>query len=382
MKLSKKKLIITLAIASSALFYLVTPSYLKNAVIYLFPGIDDYTIFSNRKIEIGNKVRPWKTADNYNKLKLKKKERETLENYKSIAYLIIKNDSILYEEYWDNYSNSSLSNSFSAAKSVVGLLIGAAIDDGYIKSIDQKVGEFIPEFNNPPNDKLKIKHLLTMSSGSNWDESYTSPTSLTTQAYYGNNITGLVSDLKITDVPGKYFSYKSGDTQLLSLVLKNATEKSLSDYASEKLWKPLGCEREALWSLDKNNGTEKAYCCLNSNARDFAKIGELVLKDGLINNKQIISKDFIQSATSPANYLIDSDDNKPVNHYGYQWWIINHEGDKIPYARGILGQYIFVLKKENAIVVRLGHKRSKNLIDHHPSDCYEYLTTAKRLLNK
>ncbi len=362
--------------------YLLMPFYLQQALIHLFPGIDDYPIFSNRIVKTGTNIRPWTEAQDFNKHSLFQAERDTLEKYQTIAYLIIQNDSIVYEEYWDNYSDTSRTNSFSAAKSIVSLMIGAAIDDGYINSVDQKVGDFIPEFKTPPNDVLRIKDLLTMSSGSNWDESYSNPISTTTQAYYGNNITELVTQLKIVDTPGKFFSYKSGDSQLLSLVLKNATGMTLSDYASKKLWQPLGAVQNALWSLDKENGDEKAYCCFNSNARDFAKLGELVIKDGKINNQQLISAEYIKQATSPASYLINETDNLPIDFYGYQWWILNDGTEQIPYARGIFGQYIFVLRNENAIVVRLGHKRSMAKIKHHPSETYQYLKTAKRILKE
>ncbi len=368
-------------IAILGLGYLLMPFYLKQTLLHLFPGIDDYPIFSNRIVHTSQSPSPWAEAQDYNKYTLLKPERDTLEKYKSIAYLIIQNDSIIYEEYWDTYSDTSHTNSFSAAKSIVSLLIGAAIQDDYIKSVDQKVGDFIPEFSITPNNSLTIKNLLTMSSGSNWDESYSSPLSMTTQAYYGNNITKLVSQLKIIETPGQYFSYKSGDTQLLSLVLKNATGKTLSDYASEKLWKPLGAEQNALWSLDKKDGDEKAYCCFNSNARDFAKLGKLILKNGKINNTQIIPSWYIEEATSPASYLTLKEEKIPLDFYGYQWWILNDGIEKIPYARGIFGQYIFVLRNEKAIVVRLGHNRSKAKIKHQPSDTYQYIKTAKRILN-
>ena len=182
--------------------YIFSPGYLKKSVIYLFPGIDDYQIFENREVG-NNNGNPWSVSNDYMKLGLNQEERDTLEAYKSVAYLIFQNDSIIYEEYWDGYDETSLSNSFSIAKSIVSLLIGAAIDDGYINSVEQHVGDFIAEFNSPPNDQLKIKDLLTMSSGLNWEESYSSPFSLTTQAYYGNNVNQLVKQLEVVETPGK-----------------------------------------------------------------------------------------------------------------------------------------------------------------------------------
>jgi len=218
-----------------------------------------------------------------------------------------------------------------------------------------------------------------MSSGSNWDESYTSPMSMTTQAYYGNDLQALAEEMHVVDEPGKYFSYKSGDTQLLSLIVKNATGKALGDYASEKLWQPMGAEHDALWCLDKKDGLEKAYCCFNSNARDFARFGKLVLNHGRFNGKQVISEKYITEATTPARYLLD-DEGKPLDFYGFQWWIVKSGGKYIPYARGILGQYIFAIPEKNAIIVRLGHTRSENYIAHHPCDVITYLEEGMKML--
>ncbi len=363
-----------------AFVYMLTPDYIKKALRYLFPGIEDYKIFYNREIISDNSI-PWSTAHDYMKAKLLKQERDTLEHYKTVAYLIVQNDSIVYEEYWDDFNKNSLSNSFSASKSIVSLLIGAAIQDGYIDNVNQSVSEFIPEFNNISHYKLCIKDLLTMSSGLNWNESYINPFSITTQAYYGENINELVLNLKLIETPGIEFKYLSGNSQLLAIIIENATRKSLSEYMHEKIWKPIGATNNALWSLDKKNGHEKAYCCLNSTARDFAKIGQFILNHGMINNKQIIPAEYIKNSITPAYQLIDNTSNKTVDFYGYQWWIINLNGKQIPYARGIMGQYIFAIEEKNAIVVRLGHKRSKNYINHHPTDTYNYLNTALRILN-
>ncbi|SMO71163.1 CubicO group peptidase, beta-lactamase class C family [Saccharicrinis carchari] len=367
----------TMLIASYALL----PAYLQNSIRYLFPGIQDHRIFENREVKANSPI-PWELASDYMQHSLLKSERDTLEHYKSVAYLIIQNNAIVYEEYWDGYGPGSLSNSFSAAKSIVGLLIGVAIDEGLIEDVEQAVGDFIPEYNTPPNKQLKIKHLLTMSSGLNWNESYANPFSITTKAYYGKKVNQLVKNLTVIETPGKEFHYKSGDTQLLSLILKKATGKSLSAYASEKLWTPLGAEKAALWSLDKNRGDEKAYCCFNSNARDFARLGKLILNNGMMNGKQLVPTKYIKESISPARHLVHHEDKKPVDFYGYQWWILHHEGDTIPYARGIYGQYIFALKNHNAVVVRLGHERNNRYINHHPAEIFSYVSTAKRILEE
>lgn len=358
--------------------FLMMPNYAKKAIIYQSAGIEDYTIFDNRTVKAGN-GRDWQLDSLFGKIEPDKETIAEIEAFDPVAFLVIKNEKIIYEKYWEKYSPESLSNSFSMAKSIVGLLIGAAIDDGYIKSVEQPVSDFIPEFRNEKNRDLRIKDLLTMSSGLNWDESYGSLFNKTTNAYYGSNIKDLIYSLEVEVKPGVSFKYLSGNTQLLAIVIEVATGKKVSDYVSEKFWKPMNAVHDALWCLDDENGMEKAFCCFNSNVRDFARWGQLILNNGTWYNDTLISPDFVRAATQPAD-LTDETGNK-INYYGYQWWIHDANGWKVPYMRGILGQYVFVIPEENAIVVRLGHKRSTDYKNHHPLDTYLYLETAKKLID-
>ena len=179
---------------------------------------------------------------------------------------------------------------------------------------------------------------------------------------------------KPTSEPGKKFEYLSGNTELLAFVLEKATGKKLSDYASEKLWKPMGASSNALWSLDHENGTEKAYCCINTNARDFARFGKLYLDSGRWNGKQLVNEQYVLNSIVPAD-LTNKEGNK-IDHYGYSWWLINYKGHQIFYARGILGQYVISIPDKNLVIVRLGHKRSKEKMGEHPKDVYLYIDAA------
>ncbi len=376
MKRFLKIIVIILIVLGIA--FLIAPSYLLKAIIYQYAGIDDQYKFDIRVVKAGKAI-PWKVSVNYNKYKLTDTIHKSIEAYKTIAYLVIQNDSIKYEEYWDHYSDSSVTNAFSATKSIISLLIGIAIDEGKIKSVDQKVIDFFPEFAEGYGKDLTIKNLLTMSSGLNWDESYGSPFSKTTQAYYGNDLKKLIMSLKVVEQPGKIFDYLSGNSQLLGFILEKATGKHLSDYASEKLWQPLGAEHDAIWYLDKKDGMEKSYCCFSSNARDFARIGQMVLDSGRYNGKQIISYQYLAQALTADTFLFDNN-KQAVDYYGYQWWIVDYNGMKIPFARGILGQYIFVIPQLNAVVVRLGHKRDSVYKNNMPLDVYTYLDAAMEVL--
>ena len=363
---------------SLVLIYFFLPGYVQTALIYQTADIDDYKIFENRTIEAAT-PQAWGNHPSYNSYELEEFERQELESYKPVAYLVIQDGQVLYEEYWDGYGKNSLSNSFSAGKSVVSLLIGIAKDEGYIQSLDQKIMEFIPEYDNPENKDLTIKDVLTMSSGLNWDEAYTTPFSMTTEAYYGTDLQGLIKSLKVIEKPGVRFDYLSGNTEVLAMVIQAATGKNISEYTSEKIWKKIGAEHDALWSLDKENGIEKAYCCFNSNARDFARFGQLVLNNGKWDSIQIISEEYLNEATSAANWL-EGEDGSPLWYYGYQYWIIKHKGMEIPYMRGILGQYIIPIKEKNAVIVRLGHDRDRTYTNFHPNDVYKYIDLGLKIL--
>lgn len=365
-------------IISIVILFFSTPHYLKEAVIHLFPDVDDYKIFYNRIVE----------TDETQSMVLSKSiidvdavNDDGFLEYSTLAYLIVQNDTIRYEKYWENFDSVSLINSFSMAKTIVSLLVGISIDLGKIATVDQKVYEFLPEFKNCNDSLLTIRDLLTMSSGLDWDEAYSSPFSKTTQAYYGNDLKSLHLNLDVVENPGQNFNYYSANTQLLSFIVEVANQKSLSSCASDFIWKKIGAEKDALWSLDDKGGEEKAYCCFNSNARDFAKIGLMVLHNGYFNGNQIVSSSYISEMIKPCNYLKD-ENGEEVDFYGYHIWLLRYKNQIIPYFRGILGQYIFIIPSENAVIVRLGKKRAAEKAGVHPIDVYFYLDEGMRILKK
>ena len=320
----------------------------------------------------------WPLHKQYNSVVIPDPWVDSLAKFNTVAYAIIKDSSLLLDAYWQGYDEASWSNSFSAAKSIIGFGILSAIDNGFIASLDQPVADFVPEFDNVTNQNLTIKDVMTMSSGLNWIESYSGLFNTTTESYYGRDLTKLIIDLKVVEEPGKVFRYKSGDTQLLSVVLRNATGMSVSDYISKYFWTPMHAEHDALWSLDDKDGVEKAYCCFNSNVRDFARWGQLMLNYGRWGEKQLISDELMHLALSPATHLVNENGNV-VDYYGYQVWMLDYKGYEVKYMRGILGQYVFAIPELNLVVVRLGEKRSNYKIGEHPADVTIYLDLAIEL---
>lgn len=273
-----------------------------------------------------------------------------LEDNKTVAFLIIKNDTIQYEKYFKGYEETSIVPSFSMAKSVVSILIGCAIDDGLIDSVDEPIIKYLPELNNKGFEKVKIKHLLQMTSGIKFNESYFNPFGDAASFYYGLNLRKLISKMKMQSEPGKKFEYSSGDSQLLGLILERSLKgTTVTSYLQEKLWTPLGMEFDASWSIDrKNNGLEKTFCCINARARDYAKLGKLYKNKGKWNGKQIVSEKWITQSTQK-----DTTEGS-VSYYQYQWWLPTPNEDFM--AQGILGQYIYVHPTKDLIIVRLGKK--------------------------
>ena len=382
-----------LIILVGAGIFVLLPSnyYVRRALTHWNPKIDQYTIFENRVVKAED-PNPWDFAPDVENKQIPREFEADFAKYKTVGFVVVQHNRIIFEQYWKNYSPLSLSNSFSMAKSVISLLIGCAIDDGKIKSVNQPVSDFLPQWTSYDGKVLTIKDLLTMSAGVEWDESYSSLFSKTTQAYYGNDLWKLTLTEKLIEKPGVRFNYQSGVTQILAFIVQKATGKNIADYASEKLWTPIQAEEDAQWSLDHKSGMEKAYCCLNSNARDFARLGQLILNKGMWNGQQVVDSNYIKEATTPATWLKYTPSVKgetkassvPCTFYGYQFWIANYRGVKISYMRGMLGQYIIAIPALDAVIVRLGKEKEKetNVEQNYNKDLEIWLNAGMEIINR
>ena len=333
--------------------------------------ISDYEYFDNREIANSN-PEPWPIHKNFNQfteteeLKVLNEQRETK------SFLVIKNDSIVFEKYYDGYDENSLSNSFSVAKSIVVSLMGKAIMEGKIKGLDQPVSDYFDEYKEGLASELTVGNLASMSSGMKWNEKYYSVINITSESYFTDDLRSVILRQKIIDKPGQSFRYSSGDTQLLAMVIEKATGTTLSDYLSEKFWKPMGAENNALWQLDSDNyGMEKAYCCIASTARDFARFGKLYINNGKWGNEIILDSSFVELATKPVF------DSSP--YYGYGWWLYNFEGKKVFTMNGHRGQFVISFPEENIIIVRQGSFNEKGRVSNNSGDLYKYISEGYKL---
>jgi CubicO group peptidase (beta-lactamase class C family) len=336
-------LLVVLAFATGNQYLLkgIWATYLHG---YKTASIDDKRFFSTRIIEAGE-PHPWPMAADHNRMQLSEELRQSLESTRSVAFLIARNGELMYEEYWDGYGEASRTNSFSMAKTITTMLAQCAIQDGYMQSWDQRVIEFLPDLIGEYADQVTLRHLSTMTAGLEFNEHYTNPFDITARLYYGPDSEELMlEDVPVYRAPGT-FEYQSGATQLLGLAVIKATGRTLSEYASEKLWRPLGATHDAVWHLDSRDGSELAFCCFNSNARDFARFGQLMLQKGNWNGRQLLDTAFVEMAVEPH----------AVPHYGHGFWLVEDAGLQVFYQRGILGQYIITIPELDLVVVRLGH---------------------------
>lgn len=342
-----------LAIVVLALVF--TSCQVGRFIFYNFADINDHKKFQSRPLTAPELSFHFETtnAGKFPKQLNGVSFDQYLEDNNTVAFLIIKNDTIQYEKYFKGYDKQSIVPSFSMAKSVTSILIGCAIDEGLIKSVDEPVTHYIPELTKNGFEKVTIKHLLQMTSAIDFNESYINPFGDAASFYYGLNLRKEISKMKLKGEPGRRFEYVSGNTQLLGLVLERSLKgKTVTTYLQEKLWTPLGMEYDASWSIDrKKNGLEKTFCCLNARARDYAKIGRLYKNKGNWNGKQIVSQKWVEESTK-----LDTAEGS-VDFYQYQWWIPNPNEDFM--AQGILGQFIYVHPAKDLIVVRLGKNEGK-----------------------
>ncbi len=267
------------------------------------------------------------------------------ENHEVRELLVIKNDTIQFNYRKDK--KQKLHSSYSMSKCVVSCLIGMAIDDGFIESEKQYVKEYLPELiKNKNSEKLKIKHLLNHTSG------IKSSLAMDARIYYGNDIQKEIEKVRFECAPGEYQNYLNINTQLLGIILEKAIGKSVSEYAKERLWYPIGISNEVMWSTDKK-GIEKAFCCISASALDYAKFGRLYLHGGLWNHKRILSEYWYNQSIKR-----DTSDGSSFN-FNYSWHIgLKKYGDFM--AIGLYKQHLYIYPEKGIIIV-LNNDRENQL---------------------
>ncbi len=352
-------------------------------------------IFNNREVKAGQ-PQPWATAPKlsfYAPLSVQEQSTEQSKIDQLVneagsegltSLLVIQNGVLTYEKYFREYGWETRQASMSVSKSVVSLLTGIALNQGKIKSLDDKVADYVSELVKDPRGKISIRQLLNMTSG--LEKINVSSNPLTQlqgsdlRLYAGNDLLQAVKKTPMTYRPGQRWQYSNAATALLGIVVAKATGQHLSDYFSQQLWQPLGAEQSALWNLDRAGGQEKGFLGLYITARDYARLGQLVLQQGQWQGQQLVPASYLKEAFSSQ-----TDQNGGVDYYGYSFWLRyntldygslknnpsgeNTFGDgllaeeinpvtirpkrNIISFEGYLGQYISIFPKTNTVIVAL-----------------------------
>jgi CubicO group peptidase (beta-lactamase class C family) len=328
--------------------------YFTRSIIYNDPGINDNKIMPVRKVKAGTPL-PLCSAPGCTSATIPDSLRKLLKHTGTAAFLVFRNDTIIYEYYGKGYSDSSLVNPFSATKSIVSILTGIALKEGKIKSLDEPICNYYPPYQKEGLNKITFKHLLCMSSGVNFKDDYLNPLGQTAQIYYGDDVRKLINSFTLEKEPGTEFRYKNCDPEILTLALENAVGMNMSDYASEKLWKPLGAGHDAEWIIDRpKTGVEKSYCCFHTNARDLARIGILYEHFGNWHGKQLVDSNYVKTSITPHH--LPNAKGHITNNNGYLWWMRPIPGIPNFSADGLKGQYVGVIPAKGLIFVRLGKR--------------------------
>jgi len=329
-------------------------------------------VFASRKVEAANKPfwfhKATSALDLGQTIELDSRKidandqplEEFLKEHKTLSFLIIRNDTILYQYFDPAKNDSSVVTSFSVAKAFVSGLVGIAISEGAIHGVNSSIVDYLPELKNQGFEAVTINHLLDHTSGIHYKETK-KKVGGSLEFYWGKDLSTDIFNIHPIYPPGKHFEYSNINTQLLGLILQRTTGQTISHYLQEKIWKPLGMEYPASWSLsnDDSTGVEKAFCCLNARTIDYAKFGRLYLNKGNWNGKQIIPEEWIRQT------LHASKTNGQRLTYHYNWGIGPKKYGSF-YAIGLYGQFIYVYPEKNVIIVRFG----KSDINYNPPFLY------------
>ena len=316
-----------------------------------YPAIED--VFRVATVKAGGKVRPLPWADKriddvgFEHDGRRFTTADYMAAYNVSGVLVLKDGKILMERYGMGRKPRDRWTSFSVAKSVTSTLVGAAIQDGKIRSLHEPVTTYLPELKGSAYDGVTVRQLLMMSSGVKWNEDYSDPNSDVARAggptgEPGNPILNYMRKLPRAHPPGTRFNYNTGETDLVGLMLARAVGKPISQYASEKLWKPYGMERDAIWMTDAQ-GAERGGCCMSMTLRDYGRVGQFILDGGKAGRRQVLPPDFVREAITPQIR-----EGAPEPGYGYFWWMRPQGGFE---ARGIYGQGILIVPEERLVVV-------------------------------
>ena len=348
-----KILAITIAIIFSTVYVLNLEYFIKGIRVVYLNGqttvfIDDLKYFDYETIKANDEKFPWNESENVVDTFSDEFEQINKE-FGTVAYIVIHKDTVIAEKYYKGYSSNSSSNSFSMAKTLVSMMMGKALELGYINSLDDKVVDYIPELKGEFASDVRIIDLATMTSGLDWDEGTSDPFSPVAKQYFVSDVEELMLNQPIIEKPGEKNHYSSGNTQLLSILIERASGIKTDKFFGDEIWSKINPDNDAYWQVDsKKRGNIKSFCCFHSNARDFSRLGKLYLNYGNWNGNQIIDSAFVKSSMKP---FLDNFDA-----YGIGLWLKKYKDLNVSLMSGHQGQYVIMIPEKELIITRLGQR--------------------------
>ena len=382
----------TLRAIAAFVFAAVLLSYLTN-YDYLWGGIretwlrgwenaqiDDLPFRDHvRTIPASSNPQPWPKGPNWGQVAPDEDGRTWLENSKTASFLVIQNDSLVYESYFKGHDVTTLTNSFSMVKSITAMAVGLAVNRGLVDE-QARLSEYLPRFAEGENADLTVQEVLQMRSNIPFGESYKDPFGFQAKAYYRDDNRTLLEPYRVEGTPGTTFHYQGGNTMLLAEMLDQVRDGNLSEDIANGLWEQMGAEHDAFWGLDgdpSEGAVERSFAQYYATTRDFARFGQLLLDTGAWKGQQLLPRDFTERMITPIERLTDEVDTE---FYGYQIWLGTTD-DGLPFSmlEGLRGQMVISLPDLDMVVVRTGYDKLKAKKRDLPVDTYTVIDVARRL---
>jgi CubicO group peptidase (beta-lactamase class C family) len=320
-------------------------SSVARSLVWLDADVDDYKRFPSRRISAGTEVEELRRTPTSERIG---PSDAFLEENQTTAFIVLRGDEVLREDYYNGSTREAIQTSFSVAKSFMSTLIGIALEQGFIDSVDDPITQYIPELaeRDAGFERITIRHLMTMSSGIHYEEQGT-PWSDDSTTYYAPDLRAAALSAVIEESPGERFHYNNYNLLLAGMILERAIDGHISDFMARELWQPMGAKADASWSLDSEGGFEKSESGINARAIDFARFGLLMLREGRRDREQVVPAEWVREATARES------SRDPAEQYQYWWWIDTKRPGRY-YAAGNKGQYVYVAPDKDAVVVRMG----------------------------
>ena len=358
----RRAVVLLAALLLSACGFATSRSQLARALLWRDADVDDIERFPARIIHAGPEKHAWipGSVAGYDSLTAPLRIRgsdeavpldDFLMSRSTTAFLVARGDTLLYERYFNGFRGDSLHTVFSVSKSVLSAALGVALARGMIGNLDDPITRYVPELleRDTAFADITLRHLVTMSSGLEWDDSMT-PWGDPADTYYSTDLRGTARSARIAGPPGERFVYNNYNPLLVGLAVERAVDTTLSAFLSEAIWVPMGAEADASWSLDRaDRGFEKMESGFNARARDLARFGQLYLRKGRLASEQILPEWWVESSVAPDSV------SDPSVEYQHFWWVRPQpEGSPHFWAEGRFGQFIYVVPDLDLVVVRLG----------------------------